>query len=176
MTVFIFAGFKPCYGWPWGVAIASTLFHLLSILPLALTKPNEPDDGLKHSLAPKKSDATQSDTTSVTEAEIGQEGDQQTWNQRGCFWYPSFIWLFHTQDPETDMAPWIFGVEFLLLLKLCFREYCFETQGRPIFHLHSLKLCCVCLVDTAATSSWITPNKSESPLIKLNHPWNWITP
>ena len=78
MTVFIFAGFKPCYGWSWGVAIASTLFHLLSILPLGLTKPNEPDDGLKHSLAPKKSDATQSDEASVTEAEIGQEGDQQT--------------------------------------------------------------------------------------------------
>ena len=75
MTVFFVTGFKPNYGWSWGVAVGSTLFHLLSIIPLVLTKPNQPDDGIKQTLTPKKSDVIQREE-SLAEAEIGQEGDQ----------------------------------------------------------------------------------------------------
>ena len=52
--------------------------------------------------------------------------------------------------------PWTVSLDcHLLLLKLCFREHCFDTRSTPTFHLHNLQLqlCCVCLVDTAATSS-----------------------
>ena len=40
------------FGWSWGMAVAALTLHLLSIIPLALTKTNQPDDMTERVLPP----------------------------------------------------------------------------------------------------------------------------
>ena len=71
----------------------------------------------------------------------------------------------------------------LLLLKLCFREYCFDRQGRLIFHLCT-KTCSVCVCVCVCMCMQHTQHAADigssrpacrdfpphqAPPIKLNH-------
>ena len=70
-------------------------------------------------------------------------------------------------------------LHFFLLLKLCFRQYCFDRQGRLIFHLctKTCSLCvCMCMQHTqhAADKGSSRPAcrdfpPHQAPPIKLNH-------
>ena len=45
---------KSNFGWSYGMAIGSMIIHILTIIPLALTKPKKLDDGMEHSLTPRR--------------------------------------------------------------------------------------------------------------------------
>ena len=45
---------KSYFGWSYGMAIESMIIHILTIIPLALTKRNQLDDGMEHSLTPRR--------------------------------------------------------------------------------------------------------------------------
>ena len=42
------------FGWSWGMAVAALTLHLLSIIPLALTKTNQTDDMTERVLPPSE--------------------------------------------------------------------------------------------------------------------------
>ena len=42
------------FGWSWGMAVAAFTLHLLSIIPLALTKTNQTDDMTERVLPPSE--------------------------------------------------------------------------------------------------------------------------
>ena len=49
----IITGTKTYFGWSYGMAIGSIISHILAVIPLALTKPKQLDDGMEHSLTPR---------------------------------------------------------------------------------------------------------------------------